>query len=646
LASTRTSPALALPAVALALALWYQGFTLLPVCAVLAVLLLGLLVGPGRRHRRWTWPRPDALVISLSLLLVWSAWITLSGPGRLLAQYGLLVCGVFASALLCALLASRQRAWWPLMVPVSLVVLAEALYGGWQFLAGQGPPRGLFVQPNTHAGWLLLFNLPLTALAAWLRRYRRRSWPWVLAGLALLDLNIAASLSRGVALALSAGLLVLGVSLPPGCRRGLLIPVVLVISAYGLVDVLDAGRVAGRMDSGLASVGRLLLDSQEDGSPATGQGDSIRARVLIWRGAWRMWRETPWQGWGLYRFRLIYPRFQSDADQSAGQYAHNELLQLLLEIGLPGLLLVLLSMVLVARRGWKRLHGPGMDEARRCEIAGLLAAMAAISVHSLLSYDFHILPVLLVVGLITGRYLDRVSMEASVSERMTVTGGRPGRRPARILLLAILLALALPAGMAWYMGQARAALARGDLAAAEQALGRAAMLDDTDEIAHARALTYIEALKALPGRDERRPRLFQWAMDSLDAAARMNPELAAVPCARGLLFARAPGLAGRDAYRRAEDAFRQGLRLAPRQYLCRLHYARLLLRLGRKPQARTLLEAGLPAGLPDAAGIIPYVQLLIRLRRDMGQAAAAERLARRLLNLRGHWRNIGAGTRI
>jgi len=435
---------------------------------------------------------------------------------------------------------------------------------------------------------------------------------------------------------------VLLLGLPRRHRRGLLIPLLLVIGAYGLVDVWHPGQLVRRMDAGIVNVGRLLLNT-EAGTPAGLRGDSFQARRLIWQGAWHMWRESPWQGWGLYRFRLIYPRYQLDADQSAGQYVHNDYLQLLLEIGIPGLLLVLLSMGLIAWWGWRTLRSPGVSESRRLEIAALLAAMAAISVHGMVSYDFYILPVLLVLGLITGRFIDRVSAGDGVPVHTFTTGVGPVRRLVLILLSAVLLALAVPASMAWYMEQGRAALARGDLAAAESALARAARIDNTDAIAHARALAYIEALKALPVDEPRRPRLYRWALDSLDQAARMNPQLAAVACTRGTLLSQNPDLAGSQVYQHAADAFQRGLRMAPRDFLCRLYFARLLLKTGRRDEARALLEAGLSAGLPDSPAIQTYVLALIHLRHDLGDAVAAGRLARRLLQLQGHWRKIRNG---
>ena len=129
-------------------------------------------------------------------------------------------------------------------------------------------------------------------------------------------------------------------------------------------------------------------------------------------------------------------------------------------------------------------------------------------------------------------------------------------------------------------------------------------------------------------------------MASLDQAAGMNPQLGAVPCARGALLGNNPDLAGARAYQRAADGFRRGLGMTPRDYLCRLYYARLLLKTGQPRQARALLEVGLPAGLPDSPMIQDYVLLLIRLRRDLQDPLAADRLSRRLLQLQRHWRNI------
>ena len=61
---------------------------------------------------------------------------------------------------------------------------------------------------------------------------------------------------------------------------------------------------------------------------------------MIDRDCLRMWREKPFLGWGLGTFPIVYPQFRSFYTTFFVNQAHNDYLQLLSELGVPGFLLI------------------------------------------------------------------------------------------------------------------------------------------------------------------------------------------------------------------------------------------------------------------------------------------------------------------
>lgn len=90
-------------------------------------------------------------------------------------------------------------------------------------------------------------------------------------------------------------------------------------------------------------------------------------RLTIWRDSLAYVRAHPWTGTGLGTYEQHYPEYKTLADLRTANYAHNEWLQVLCEMGLPGAVLVMLLMAAFFRRGRER--GPSAS----AESAGLAA---------------------------------------------------------------------------------------------------------------------------------------------------------------------------------------------------------------------------------------------------------------------------------
>lgn len=140
------------------------------------------------------------------------------------------------------------------------------------------------------------------------------------------------------------------------------------------------GDLGGLRDRGEGLAGRLA----SLGDP----GAAGSSRWPIWRATWALIQEAPWLGHGPGTFFQAYAAYRLPTDGTAGFFAHNDYLQYLAERGLPGLLLLL---ALAAGCAWLYMRGL-RDRAP-------VAALAGAAVHTLFSYNLHIMPFVIVFGI-------------------------------------------------------------------------------------------------------------------------------------------------------------------------------------------------------------------------------------------------------
>ncbi|MGB4928006.1 MAG: O-antigen ligase family protein, partial [Giesbergeria sp.] len=148
---------------------------------------------------------------------------------------------------------------------------------------------------------------------------------WMFFGFALLVVTLA-TLSRGglltAALVLMASTLLLIVKLGSNLSRKQQILLALAAAAFALLALAGVGaeRVGERLDKST-----VQLDAQTRNNFTAATLDGARA---FW----------PW-GSGAGTFESVFPRFQAADSLFYIEYAHNDYAQLLMELGLPGLLL-------------------------------------------------------------------------------------------------------------------------------------------------------------------------------------------------------------------------------------------------------------------------------------------------------------------
>lgn len=281
-------------------------------------------------------------------------------------------------------LAARNLVWrwpersWRLAFPLIVVASAEAVLGLVQFFADPDTaPHGTYVNHNHFAG-LLEMALPF-AVAYPFAAMRVNAWLKAGLGLAAAALILAAighSLSRsGSSVAL--GALALMAVVAVGKNRG---------QARAIIAIAAAGAI---LSLSLLFPPDRLIDR-------FGQLSDIRPQ--IWSDTTRLIAAFPVVGCGLGGFEPAFHQYRTAALEVRIDYAHNDYLQTLAELGIVGfgIALILCGALLVETVRAVR-HSSQLPLALAS--AGALAAMAA---HSFTDFNLHIPANALVLAWIAG----------------------------------------------------------------------------------------------------------------------------------------------------------------------------------------------------------------------------------------------------
>ena len=240
-------------------------------------------------------------------------------------------------------------------------------------------------------------------------------------------------------------------------------------------------------------------------------------RWAVWHGTLAAFREAPLRGVGLGAFQDVFRPYQPESvgHWKLVDYAHNDYLQLLVETGVVGALVLvwaIVSLILFVVPRWAGRRDPAV----RGLTLGALGALTAVAVHSATDFGLHLpangVLMVLIAALLpavvtlrvhrTGYRVDLASWRIDLS--------RPWRRAAVmavVVLTVVIATMPVPLAVAhWELRSASTALARRgpgdgvaaqrDLVQAYERLRRAAVLDPwnpeiqvtlatvSDELAH------------------------------------------------------------------------------------------------------------------------------------------------------------------
>jgi tetratricopeptide (TPR) repeat protein len=334
------------------------------------------------------------------------------------------------------------------------------------FATGRGVPVGPFINPNHEAELLELSAFAALALAyAASTRDRRRAWKAVAAFLAAGALS---TFSRGSMLGLGAGALV-----------WLLFPI------RSDDDAPRPSRPFAAILLGLVVVAGLTLSLGGEGvlGKVLATRPETEGRFQLWLDALKIVSAHP-LGIGLGAFARVYPAYQTLSTATWYEFVENQPLGLLIEAGIPGVLLVLGAFALTVRCLAK---GTRSDRVE----AALCAAMVAVLAHNLVDFGLEVpgilFPFLAILGATVGRQL--VATDAPASRRAS-------------LVYAGVVAAVTGTGIALLLapsGRDFDALLRGAPAAERPALVRAALAAHPTDNQYALLAAAMEPLQTAAG---------------------------------------------------------------------------------------------------------------------------------------------------
>ena len=112
-------------------------------------------------------------------------------------------------------------------------------------------------------------------------------------------------------------------------------------------------------------------------------------RLFVWKGAWAVIGQYPWFGSGPGTFEFSFLRTRLEGFIGRPVFAHNDFLNLQADCGMIAFFAVALLFLAMIRRGLRMIHRED-DPLKVCVGAGCIAALAALSVHSLVDFNFHV----------------------------------------------------------------------------------------------------------------------------------------------------------------------------------------------------------------------------------------------------------------
>lgn len=115
---------------------------------------------------------------------------------------------------------------------------------------------------------------------------------------------------------------------------------------------------------------------------------SLWHRWHLWEGSIRAIEERPW-GWGLGIFSVIFPLFRVQADRFFVDYAHNELLQVGVDLGIPGAVFLLLWIFFCLAKLFSFVRR-AEERTERLAGVGLLSLLAMLTLASLMDFPLRI----------------------------------------------------------------------------------------------------------------------------------------------------------------------------------------------------------------------------------------------------------------
>lgn len=573
------------------------------------------------------------LVKSLGFYVVFLCWSIIALSWTPVFGDGFLTWLVFSSLLLGAGITvtfnSKQCQLFRSLLGVLLLLNAgKSMY---QAMAlGIQRPTGFFSDWNTNGIYMVMLLLPICGEFLAANQHKKRR---VVLGLisAVGGLAIGFTLSRGAILGFLVGLSILVIAnyQLKLSQKNILTLLAWLLAGFLLSDYLNQSFNQDTLLGRMANSSNIV--------------ELSNGRDKLWLAGWQMYLEKPVFGWGVDMFHWLFPQYRQPDFPNLGQLAHNDYLQVLIELGPVGLVLFLGFVVYFFRENWL-LYWKTPEKPEKMENVALFAGCVAVFVHSIVNFNIYQAPMMVMLGfymgiligkqreigllaeypIICGRYVSKIGFYGFVSLAVIVVG-----------TWFVLFYMSLNAA---YGPRANASLLNR-IDGFEQASRLLPYREEypasfADQVVVALGYSYKDFVESDI------EMLISIALHEVEKAIQKNPY-------RGLNFYnKGQLLQYKNKVVEAVDAnliqttYEEAVRLDPYNLQYRMGYANYLGSIGGKQKAQNVLEQGLGRTYYENYGLaVEYMKFLRVLYLQLGEdkkATIAERQIDDLLALQGN----------
>jgi O-antigen ligase len=375
------------------------------------------------------------LYIPILIFLAWSILSVIQSPYTSPSLQWLISLLSYAVLLFLVLHLLKSASGLTRLIGVLLGMgLFQAVVGMYQFFwLGHDRATGTFFNPNFFATYEMAIFVVAFSLVCFAPGAGRGQQILVWLTMSVVGVAFILAQSRGASLAM--------------------------IAAVGFVGLYRFGRLfVAALLLGILAVATIPNPLQQRIMMVPAQDPYAYTRLEIWKNSVQRVIDQPLGvGLGLYKYVSFQYRFPLENDiaryAKRAESAHNGYLHIAVELGLPGLLIVLVGIGLIARMIKDILSHP-LDAKERGVVIGLSGGILGILVHTAFDSVLHEPALVVLLTLFVGMLL--------TLNRIKVSGGslyavRFSYHPTRVALVGVLVALlallVIRPAAAWYAFQ-------------------------------------------------------------------------------------------------------------------------------------------------------------------------------------------------
>lgn len=422
--------------------------------------------------------------------------------------------------------------------------------------------------------------------------------------------------------------------------RGALVALICVVTFIGIIRF---GKMA--VPFLLACVLLVIVvpnPIRERGIEVAAHDPFAYTRIDIWKNAIERIVEHPWGvGLGMYKYVSFQSRFPVEGEivrfGRRAESAHNEYLQIAVELGVSGLLIFLAGSIVWMKEAWK-IFISEQTALQSGAVLGLMGMVLAILIHALIDSVFHETALVLLLILAGSMVLavGRIQSDAGLVPSGIAVRYDRGKKAIIGMILSILLLLTVQSALAWYAferGNEQIGIHRVDKAS--EWYRTATMIQPWNATYHNAIASSDVALFHASGERE----LILDAVEEMKLCMSLNPLDGRYPYRLGTLYQ----LLAEQIYnpqdqtewlRHAAASYQLAVTKDPYAPVNYVALGKLLLRQGSLQEA----QASFAKAIEYEPNYLPARALTIEVALQLGDADAAQRDYLELLALMGRFR--------